>query len=66
MAYLEKFLGPVERKNGWQLAEYAGNGSPHGLKRLLSTHDWGADHVRDDLQQYVAVHLRDRGAGAGN
>ena len=28
-------LAPVERKNGWQLAEALGERGPHGVQRLL-------------------------------
>jgi hypothetical protein len=30
--YVRGLLGPVGRKNGWQLAEYAGHSTPHGLQ----------------------------------
>ncbi|WP_405691566.1 transposase [Streptomyces sp. NBC_00057] len=55
--YVRGLLGPVGRKNGWQLAEYAGHGTPDGLQHLLSRSRWEADDVRDDLQAYVAEHL---------
>ncbi|MFE2094906.1 IS701 family transposase [Streptomyces sp. NPDC059460] len=55
--YVRGFLGPVGRKNGWQLAEYAGHGTPDGLQHLLSRSRWEADEIRDDLQAYVAEHL---------
>ncbi|MFE7357188.1 IS701 family transposase [Streptomyces sp. NPDC057543] len=45
------------RKNGWQLAEYAGHATPDGLQHLLSRSRWEADEVRDDLHAYVAEHL---------
>ena len=35
-------LSPVERKNGWQLAEQAGDATPYGAQRLLSTCRWEA------------------------
>lgn len=35
-AYLEGLLSPVERKNGWQLAERAGEARPYGMQRLLA------------------------------
>jgi len=57
LAYLKGLLSPVERKNGWQLAEQAGDASPDGVQRLLATYDWDADLVRDDLQRYVMEHL---------
>ena len=41
--YLKGLLSPVERKNGWQLAEQAGDATPDGVQRLLSTYVWDAD-----------------------
>ena len=55
--YLRGLLSPVERKNGWQLAEQAGDATPDGVQRLLSTYRWDADLVRDDLRSYVVEHL---------
>ena len=57
--YLKGLLSPVERKNGWQLAEQAGDATPDGVQRLLSSYRWDADMVRDDLASYVAEHLAD-------
>ena len=33
--YLRGLLSPVERKNGWQLAEQAGDATPYGVQHLL-------------------------------
>jgi len=52
-------LAPVERKNGWQLAEAAGDRTPDGVQEFLSRVRWDADGVRDDLRAYVAQHLGD-------
>ena len=57
--YLRGLLSPVERKNGWQLAEQVGDATPYGVQRLLSTYVWDADLVRDDLRGYVVEHLAD-------
>ena len=57
--YLRGLLGPVERKNGWQLAERAGDATPYGVQRLLSSYQWDAGLVRDDLKYYVMEHLGD-------
>jgi SRSO17 transposase len=62
LAYLRGLLGPVGRKNGWQLAEHAGERTPDGLQRLLATADWNPDLVRDDLRAYVVEHLGDPAA----
>lgn len=59
LAYLRCLLGPLERKNGWHLAEAAGEATPDGMQRLLATADWDADAVRDDLRAYVVEHLGD-------
>jgi SRSO17 transposase len=60
--YLRGLLAPVERKNGWQLAEAVGDATPDGMQDFLSRARWDADAVRDDLQAYVAEHLGDDGA----
>ena len=59
LAYLRGLLSPVERKNGWQLAEQAGEATPDGMQRLLATAQWDAEAVRDDLRSYVVEHLGD-------
>ncbi len=59
LAYLKGLLGSVERKNGWQLAEYVGDATPDGVQRLLATYRWDAAGVRDDLREYVVEHLGD-------
>lgn len=55
--YVRGLLGLVGRKNGWQLAEYAGHATPDGLQHLLSRSRWEADGGRDDLHAYVAEYL---------
>src|SRR3954470_3150603 len=62
LAYLRGLLSPVERKNGWQLAELAGEPTPDGMQHLLARADWDADAVRDDLRAYVVEHLGDPAA----
>ncbi len=59
LAYMRGLISPVERKNGWQLAEQAGDASPYGVQHLLGRAQWDADSVRDDLQSYVIQHLTD-------
>jgi SRSO17 transposase len=57
LAYLRGLLGQSERKNGWTLAEAAGEVSPDGMQRLLRTADWNADAVRDELRSIVVERL---------
>src|SRR5262245_54127663 len=59
---LRGLLGNVARKNGWQLAEHAGERTPDGMQRLLATAGWDPDLVRDDLRGYVVEQLGDPGA----
>src|SRR5918997_1738279 len=62
LGYLRGLLSPVERKNGWQLAEQAGEATPDGMQHLLARADWDADQVREDLRAYVVEHLGDERA----
>ncbi|MGW9434322.1 IS701 family transposase [Streptomyces decoyicus] len=56
-AYVQGLIGPVGRKNSWQLAEHAGHRTPAGLQHLLGRACWDPDEVRDDVQEYVAEKL---------
>lgn len=56
-SYIRGLLGRVHRKNAWQLAEYVGDATPHGLQRLLDRATWSADAVRDELMRYAGEHL---------
>jgi SRSO17 transposase len=56
-AYLQGLLSPLQRKNGWHLAEAAGDASPDGVQDFLARMHWDADAVRDDLRAYVVEHL---------
>jgi SRSO17 transposase len=60
--FLAGLLEPLERRNGWQLAEALGERSPDGVQRLLRTARWDADAVRDDLRAYLVEHLGDPAA----
>jgi SRSO17 transposase len=61
-AYLLGLLSRCERKNGWTIAELAGDATPDGIQRLLNFYSWSADDVRDDLRGYVTAELSDGGA----
>ena len=58
--YVSGLVAGLERKNGWTLAERAGEMSPDGMQRLLRWADWDVDGVRDDVRDYVAEHLGER------
>ncbi len=59
MAYLKGIVSSIERKNGWQLAEQAGESRPDGIQRLLNSAAWDAGLVRDDLCTYILDQLGD-------
>ena len=59
--YVSGLVAGLERKNGWTLAERAGEVSPDGMQRLLRRADWDVDGVRDDVRDYVIEHLGDPG-----
>jgi hypothetical protein len=48
--YLAGLVAGLERKDGWTLAEQAGEVSPDGMQRLLRRADWDVDGVRDDVR----------------
>ena len=57
--YVSGLVAGLERKNGWTLAERAGETCPDGMQRLLRRADWDVDGVRDDVRDYVVEHLGD-------
>jgi SRSO17 transposase len=61
-AFLLGLLSDVDTRSCWQLAEQAGDRTPHRMQRLLWEAVWDADKVRDDVRQYVVDELGDPGA----
>jgi SRSO17 transposase len=61
--HLAGLLGDARRKNGWQMAEAAGEARPRGTQRVLGGSRWDADAVRNDLRSYVFEHLGDEQSG---
>ena len=56
-AYVRGLLAPLASKNGWTLAEAAGDATPDGMQRLLNAAAWDADGLRDDVRGYAVRHL---------
>lgn len=52
--YVRGVLAQVGRKNGWQLAEFAGHRDPSGLQHLLNGARWEADAVRGDVRAHTS------------
>lgn len=50
-------LSPIERKNGWWLAERAGHPGPDRMQRLLRTAVWDDPGVVGDLRDLVSTRL---------
>src|SRR5438309_11394857 len=61
-AYLVGLLGPVQRKNAWQVAEQIGDADPYGVQYLMGRSEWDPEAVRDDLRDYVVAALGDADA----
>ena len=59
-AYVRGLLAPLAGKNGWTLAEAAGDLTPDGMQRLLNAAAWDAHGMRDDLRDYAVGHLGER------
>ncbi len=52
-------LAPLERRNGWTLAERAGHVSPDGLQGMLCSAAWDRNAVRDDVRDYIVEAIGD-------
>src|SRR5256885_7908847 len=57
--FVHGILSGLDRKNGWTLAEYAGEHDPNGMQRLLTTARWDVEGIRDDLRDWVLEQLGD-------
>lgn len=55
--YVRALLARIERKNGWQMAEYLGDTSPHAIQNFLSRAAWDAGKLRDALIHYAKHYL---------
>ncbi|MFD5753676.1 IS701 family transposase [Streptomyces sp. NPDC127033] len=57
LEYMRGLLSSLERKNGWTLAEQAGERGPEGMQRLLNQADWDEDAVRDRVRAYTVEYI---------
>lgn len=57
--YLEGLLAPIERKNGWAIAEHVGEKEPKAIQRFLNLTPWDADDLRDLNLDYALENLGD-------
>jgi SRSO17 transposase len=56
---LRGLVAPLERKNGWAIAEHAGEKEPKALQRLLNLTPWDAGELRDLVVGYAVEHFAD-------
>lgn len=57
--YVRGLLSSVERKNGWTLAEQAGELAPKPLQRFLNLSPWSADALLRVNREYAMEYLAD-------
>ena len=57
--YVRGLIAPLERKNGWTIAEYSGDPEPKALQRLLNLSPWDADEARDVVRTYAMENFAD-------
>ena len=57
--YLFGLLSPIERKNGWQMAEAVGATTPYSLQQFIYRGKFNPDTLCNKLQCYVNDHLGD-------
>jgi SRSO17 transposase len=58
VCYIQSLLGEVERRNSWQLAEYAGHPTPYAFQHVLGRANWDVEGVRDEGCSSVYAHLQ--------
>src|SRR5262249_14825951 len=57
--YLDGLIGEVDKENGGQLAEYAGDPAPGRMEALLGRTIWDQERARDICREYVIERLGD-------
>jgi SRSO17 transposase len=58
-AYVRGLLADVQRKNGWQLAEQAGESSPEAMQQYLYRGTWDPDAISREMRAYLVAPLGD-------
>lgn len=57
--YVRGLLSPLQRKNGWTIAEHAGEPEPAALQRFVNLSPWDADALLECNREYAMEHLAD-------
>ncbi|HMK08669.1 MAG TPA: transposase, partial [Anaerolineales bacterium] len=55
--YLRGLLAPMERKNGWTIAEHVGEPEPKALQRLLNLSPWDVNALLALNREYAMERL---------
>jgi hypothetical protein len=55
--YVQALSAEVPRKNGWQIAEWAGDATPDKTQRLLNHAVWDEHTAMGIVAGFVATHL---------
>jgi SRSO17 transposase len=55
--YVRGLLAPLQRKNGWTIAEHVGEPEPKALQRFLNLSPWDVDGLLKLNRDYVLEHL---------
>lgn len=55
--YVRGLLARMERKNGWQMAEYLGDKTPYAIQNFLSRAVWEDEKIRAALMNYAKKQL---------
>lgn len=58
-SYVRGLLGGAERKNGWQLAEAAGEATPYAIQQFLLRDGWDLEGLGRETRRYVMETLGD-------
>ncbi|MEU4429036.1 IS701 family transposase [Actinoplanes sp. NPDC024001] len=59
--YLRGLMAPIERRNGWTLAEHAGDATPDSMQALLCSPCFDRDAVRDAVRARIVAEIGDPG-----
>jgi SRSO17 transposase len=57
--YFRGLLAPLERKNGWTIAEHVGESNPAALQNFVNLSPWDADALLALNRDYALEHLAD-------
>src|SRR5699024_4803152 len=57
--YVTGLMSDLPRKNGWTLAEHAGDARPDGMQRLLNHAVWDEQQAMRAVRSFVVEHLAD-------